>query len=92
MSKIAFVVKPQDRIKMGVQPVKTIKEMIDYEHYDGEYTVIPEFSKQTLETINKVMDDNLIITEIKVYKTKNTSGGNTVIIGGSETWQNTIAR
>lgn len=69
---------------MHIQPAK----IIDREHYDGTYIVKPRFEAQTLETADKVMDDNVIVKEIKVYTTENKSGGNTVIIGGCKHGRN----
>lgn len=50
--------------------------------YEGEYTIKPKFKNQILETKEKRMTENMVIEQISVVKTSNTSGGNTVIIGG----------
>lgn len=52
-----------------------------YEKYDGEYEVIPTFEGQVLETKDKVMQNNVTVTEIPVFETSNTAGGTTVYIG-----------
>lgn len=54
---------------------------IEGEHYDGETIVDPTFSTQTLETRNKVMDDDVTVNSIYVGKTTNVSGGYTVYVG-----------
>ena len=55
---------------------------VDADVYSGSYTVVPAFEGQTLETKNKVMQDDVSIDAILVSKTINISGGNTVYIGG----------
>ena len=50
------------------------------EQYEGDYTVIPKVTAQTLETKKKVMTDDLKITEIPVYEVTNNQGGMTVYI------------
>ena len=50
--------------------------------YEGEYIINPKFEEQILETKDKQMTENVVIEPISVVKTSNTSGGNTVIIGG----------
>ena len=54
----------------------------EYKHYDGEYSVTPKFENQTLKTKNKVMDFDVNVKTIPLEKVANSSGGNTVIIGG----------
>lgn len=54
----------------------------DYEHYDGDYSVTPKFEQQRLQTKNKVMDFDVDVKTIPLEKVANSSGGNTVIIGG----------
>lgn len=50
--------------------------------YDGEYTVIPKFIQQELDTTGKLMADDVEVLAIPVEKTINLSGGYTVVIGG----------
>lgn len=54
----------------------------DYEHYEGEYTFIPNFEQHKLQTKNKVMDSDLLVDSIPLTRVSNPSGGKTVIIGG----------
>lgn len=55
-----------------------------HETYDGTYEVTPTFSKQTLNTYNKLMTDDLTVRPIEVSRTSNPQGGNTIFIGGTE--------
>lgn len=54
----------------------------DVAEYKGSYEVTPSLDEQTLPTSRKVMREDVIIKEIPITKVSNTSGGNTVIIGG----------
>lgn len=49
--------------------------------YEGEYTIIPETTAQTLPTAHKRMQDDLTVLAIPYYETTNETGGNTVYIG-----------
>ena len=49
--------------------------------YDGDYEVTPKFEPQTLLTDGKVMLDDVLVHEIKVVRTSNPYGGQTVVIG-----------
>jgi hypothetical protein len=53
----------------------------EYSHYKGSYVVSPKVVPQTLETKDKVMDDDVGIKEIYINETENQSGGLTVQIG-----------
>lgn len=52
-----------------------------YEHYKGEYIINPKIVSQTMETKDKVMNDDVTINEIYYNETENLSGGMTVQIG-----------
>lgn len=52
-----------------------------YKHYKGEYIINPKIVSQTMETKDKVMDDDVTINEIYYNETENLSGGMTVQIG-----------
>ena len=58
------------------------------ETYKGNYQVVPSVLEQTLETKNKYLIDNVTVTTIPFSKVSNTSGGNTVTIGGTPTDKN----
>ena len=50
--------------------------------YSGEYIITPmPFASQTLETNNKIMQDDVTVLAIPYYETSNISG-KTVYIGG----------
>ena len=52
------------------------------EKYEGDYEVVPKIQEQKLPTKNKLLTNDVTIKPIQVVKVSNTSGGNTVIIGG----------
>lgn len=45
-----------------------------YDFYDGEYVVIPATTDQTLETANKVLTDDVLVTSVPFYETSNPDG------------------
>lgn len=50
--------------------------------YDGTYTVTPIlYETQTLNTKNKLLEDDISVSEIPVTRTSNLQGGLTVLIG-----------
>ena len=77
-------------IEIFVEPIQEVSidiesELVpvgDYEHYGGEYSVTPKFENQTKKKKNKVMDFDVNVKTIPLEKVANSSGGNTVIIGG----------
>lgn len=54
----------------------------DVDEYKGSYEVTPRLEEQTLSTAHKVMRNDVKIKKIPITTVSNTSGGNTVIIGG----------
>lgn len=62
----------------------SIGDRCHHETYDGTYEVTPTFSRQTLNTHNKLMTDDLTVRAIEVSRTSNPQGGNTIFIGGTE--------
>lgn len=52
------------------------------EFYEGPYEVTPDFNGVELQTYDKLMRDNMTVNPIQVETVANTSGGNTVYIGG----------
>ena len=66
----------------GFNPVKVDIIGGDTEEYKGAYEVTPKLEAQTLPTALKVMRNDIEIKEIPITTVTNTSGGNTVIIGG----------
>jgi hypothetical protein len=53
---------------------------IDSEPYEGDYTVTPKVSEQTMPTKGKVMQDDVTVKPVPFFNVGNTSGGNTVYI------------
>lgn len=49
--------------------------------YDGDYSITPQLTAQTLETAKKYMSNDVEVKEIPIYVVSNNSGGNTVTIG-----------
>jgi len=54
----------------------------DADYYEGSTFIIPDFIGAMLETANKKMRTNVIVSRIPVNTVTNPQGGNTVIIGG----------
>lgn len=53
----------------------------EYESYDGEYKITPKaFDSQILDTTNKVLDRNIVVTEVPYYETGNQANGVTSYI------------
>ena len=50
--------------------------------YTGDYVVDPDFEGVTLATRNRVLTDDITVNPIEISRTSNTSGGQTVYIGG----------
>lgn len=51
-------------------------------YYEGEYEVTPKWEDIVLETKQKSMRDDVIVTEIPYLEAENPQGGVTVVIGG----------
>ena len=51
--------------------------------YDGSYEVTPKVDSQILPTADKYMEKDVLINKIPYYSTSNSSGGNTIYIGGN---------
>ena len=56
----------------------------EYEHYDGDYDVVPGRDGTVLETQDKVMDDDVVVHPIPFFRVSNPAGGNTCYIGGNQ--------
>ena len=54
----------------------------DAERYEGAYTVIPDWTTQTLGTANRYLTDDVEVKPIPCESVSNLSGGRTVYIGG----------
>ncbi len=61
--------------------VQTVTKYVGGTPYDGDYTIIPKVSEQTMPTKEKVMIDDVLVKAIPFFNVSNTSGGSTVYIG-----------
>lgn len=52
-----------------------------YDAYLGEYEVVPAIKQQQLDTKDKLMKKDVVISAISFFETSNDEGGNTVYIG-----------
>lgn len=56
-------------------------DLEEHEKYTGSYEVTPKaFTSQTLETQNKVLTDDIVVSEVPYYETTNDTGGITSYI------------
>lgn len=62
-----------------IETVKILDEV-----YEGEYDVIPSMEEQTLETKDKIMQDDVTVKPVPVYRVSNNAGGITVYIARGE--------
>jgi len=53
----------------------------DVDPYEGEYTVTPKTFEQTLQTENKLMEEDVTVLSIPYFETSNPQNGYTVYIG-----------
>lgn len=51
-----------------------------HEPYEGPLSIIPKFEEQSLPTGGRALDEDIVITSIKVTTVGNVGGGNTLII------------
>lgn len=55
--------------------------MKEYDLYEGEYNIIPKaFYAQTLPTAEKLLRDDIVVTEVPYFETSNNFDGVTVYI------------
>ena len=59
-----------------------IQKVVEYlgDLYEGDYTITPKVTGQTMATKDKTMTEDVTIKSIPFFKVSNTSGGNTVYI------------
>lgn len=59
----------------------TVCVIQEYDAYAGNYEIVPQaFCAQTLETANKLLHNNIVVTEIPYFETGNDSDGTTAYI------------
>lgn len=68
----------QDEYEVGLETGTAVEK----EHYSGKYNIEPSFSKQTLNTRDKYMENDVTVSAIQVSRVTNQTGGNTIFIGG----------
>lgn len=85
----AEIRSPQPAVDVVIgSPVKRVSGVIgssggSYPKYEGDYEVTPSMSEDiTLETANKLMQDDVTVLKVPRYDVANEAGGTTVIIGG----------
>lgn len=69
-------------LKANLGEVTVVHKIPSGKVYEGDYTVTPKLEEQTLPTKDKVLTEDIQVEKIPITKTANSSGGNTVIIGG----------
>ena len=53
-----------------------------YDVYSGDHEVIPSVAEeQTLETANKLLSKDIVVTKVPYFETSNESNGKTIYIG-----------
>lgn len=73
--------EPTEQLNVTFEEINT-KYTGEIEDYDGDYSVVPKVTSQTLLTENKRMEANVFIYEIPYAVVANTTGGMTATIGG----------
>lgn len=70
-------------IETPVEIITKIQHYVsDYDDYEGEYSIVPDWEAQTLQTKNKIMHADVTVEGIYINSAENLAGGNTVYIGG----------
>ena len=78
------------KVKEEIKPVTSVNGVKPDENgdvkiatYNGEYQVTPQIAEDvTLSTAGTFVDADIQVKKIPITKVSNSSGGNTVIIGG----------
>ena len=78
---VEFDILPQT-FQTDFGDVQTITKYVGGDIYTGSYAIVPKIKAQTIPTKDKVMIDDVKIEKIPITTVSNSSGGNTVIIGG----------
>ena len=69
------------RISVHFKELQIVGTGSQLEKYEGPYEVSPQITTQTLETKQKIMDEDIQIREIPFCRVSNIKGGETVTIG-----------
>lgn len=72
----------EDSLEIDVDfgEITQVTECIGGEEYEGDYTVTPKITQQTLPTKEKVMKEDVTIFAIPYFDVTNSSGGQTIYI------------
>lgn len=80
IGSIAGRISPMATLKGSLSGVSTTPQ---HEVYTENYNVTPKpFESQVLNTADKLLTEDVVISEIPVHETTNPSNGITVYIGG----------
>lgn len=71
----------EDTFSVMAENIMEITTGTDHEYYDGEYNLVPKVQEQTIDTKEKLMKNNVIVSKIPFHEVSNDTG-TTVIIGG----------
>jgi hypothetical protein len=78
----SFKASLADEIDRFSSTFRTVVAVSDYEIYEGPYAVRSSLSSDvTLPTEGKLMGGDMTVQKVRVVKTSNLCGGQTVIIG-----------
>lgn len=67
--------------RLNIAAETNIEKSEEYESYDGEYKITPKaFQSQMLDTENKVLDRNIVVTQVPYYEIGNEANGVTSYI------------
>lgn len=77
---LKLIIKPRCSLTMKVQSGRFVRE--DREIYSGDYQVIPDLTAAfVLETKDKLMAENILISAVPQCIILNDAGGETLMIG-----------
>lgn len=85
---IDVINQPNQNIDISVTPLQEIDvepdaiiNVLPFPVYEGEYEVTPKVTEQTLQTAQKILEEDMHVKQIPYFEVSNNSGGNTVFIG-----------
>lgn len=81
-SRVSFSIKSSTtQVGMTTKNAEVVYKE-SHKYYEGSYVVEPDIIPQSLPTRDKIMREDVSISEIPVYEVSNSSGGVTATIGG----------
>jgi len=72
------------QINVGFEHLEVVTLMENVEYYKGQYDVIPSPSSVVLPTAKKMLQNDVTVQAIPFFIVSNTSGGDSVYIGGEK--------